>query len=78
MTSRGRVLFLDELVTDPKTRSRGVGAELTGEAEQRGRAAGCERIELDSGMTNQAAHRFYHRHRMGILALHFAKDLGPS
>jgi GNAT superfamily N-acetyltransferase len=77
-TSRGRVVFLDDLVTDPEIRSQGVGAELLAEVERRGRAAGCERIELDSGVTNQAAHRFYHRHRLGILALHFAKELDRS
>ncbi len=74
-TSRGRVLFVDDLVTDPDTRSRGIGNALFAALEQRGRAARCERIELDSGVTNQAAHRFYYRQRMGAIALHFAKAL---
>lgn len=74
-TSRGKLLFVDDLVTGTASRSSGVGAELLGELERRGRVAGCDRIELDSGMTNQAAHRFYYRHRMGAIALHFAKEL---
>lgn len=74
-TSRGRVLFVDDLVTDPHIRSRGIGAALFAALEQRGRAARCERIELDSGVTNHAAHRFYYRHRMVAMALHFAKPL---
>ena len=74
-TSRGRVTFLDDLVTNPARRSKGVGAALLAEVERRGRAAGCERLELDSGVNNQGAHRFYHRHGLHILALHFAKEL---
>lgn len=74
-TSRGHLLFVDDLITAPDARSRGIGAALFAALEQRGRAARCERMELDSGMTNQAAHRFYYRQRMGAIALHFAKAL---
>ena len=77
-TSRGRVTFLDDLVTNPARRSKGVGAALLAEVERRGRAAGCERLELDSGVNNQGAHRFYHRHGLHILALHFAQELEPA
>ncbi len=75
VTSRGRVFFVDDLVTAPEARSSGVGAALFGELERRGRAAGCERVELDSGVGNQGAHRFYYGQRMGAIALHFAKEL---
>lgn len=78
VTSRGKLLFIDDLVTDPESRSAGIGAALLAELEQRGREAGCDRIELDSGMSNQAAHRFYYRHRLGAIALHFAKPLGDE
>ncbi|MEW2066480.1 GNAT family N-acetyltransferase [Streptomyces sp. NPDC007346] len=78
-TSRGRVLFVDDLVTAPASRGRGVGARLLAELERRGRAAGCVRVELDSGTANVQAHRFYHARRMTIGALHFGLDLpgGP-
>lgn len=75
VTSRGWLLFVDDLVTWPESRSAGVGAGLLAELERRGRQAGCQRVELDSGMSNQAAHRFYYRHRMAAIALHFAKPL---
>jgi GNAT superfamily N-acetyltransferase len=78
MTSRGRMLFIDDLVTVPDARSQGIGAALLTELEHRARRADCARIELDSGVTNHAAHRFYHRHRLSILALHFAKDVGST
>lgn len=75
-TSRGRIVFLDDLVTRPDVRSSGVGAALLEEVEARGQQAGCGRIELDSGTVNQDAHRFYERHGMSTMALHFGKDLG--
>jgi GNAT superfamily N-acetyltransferase len=74
-TSRGRLLFVDDLVTDPQVRSGGIGARLMAELEGRAERAGCVRIELDSGVTNHAAHRFYHVGRMSVVALHFARDV---
>ncbi|MFI2379130.1 GNAT family N-acetyltransferase [Streptomyces sp. NPDC018964] len=74
-TSRGRVLFVDDLVTDPGHRSAGIGARLLEHLAERARAARCCRIELDSGVTNQAAHRFYRAHHMTVSALHFAVDV---
>ncbi|GAA1248801.1 GNAT family N-acetyltransferase [Kitasatospora nipponensis] len=74
-TSRGRLLFVDDLVTDPEARSGGVGRRLLVELEERARQAGCIRIELDSGVSNHGAHRFYHGHRMSIVAFHFAHEL---
>jgi GNAT superfamily N-acetyltransferase len=62
----------------PEARSGGVGAALFEELERLGRVAGCARVELDSGKGNQAAHRFYHRQRMGVIALHFAKELDQA
>ncbi|WP_229758725.1 GNAT family N-acetyltransferase [Peterkaempfera bronchialis] len=74
-TSRGRLLFVDDLVTAPEARSGGVGARLFAELEQRARRAGCVRIELDSGTANHGAHRFYHLRRMAVTAFHFGLDI---
>lgn len=77
-TSRGRIFFVDDLVTAARLRSSGVGGRLLAELEARGRAARCERLELDSGVANEAAHRFYRRHGMSDIALHFAKRLDAA
>ncbi|MFE9562509.1 GNAT family N-acetyltransferase [Streptomyces sp. NPDC006487] len=74
-TSRGRVLFVDDLVADPELRGAGAGGALWEELVRRARLAGCARIELDSGVTNHGAHRFYHRKRMAVAAFHFSHDL---
>ncbi|MEV4615226.1 GNAT family N-acetyltransferase [Kitasatospora sp. NPDC049258] len=74
-TSRGRLMFVDDLVTAPWARSTGVGGRLLAELRERAVRAGCVRIELDSGVANQAAHRFYHARRMAVTAFHFALEL---
>jgi GNAT superfamily N-acetyltransferase len=66
---------VDDLVTDPDARSSGVGAHLLAQLEDRARRLGCVRVELDSGVANHGAHRFYHARRMAIVALHFAREL---
>ncbi|WP_326835347.1 GNAT family N-acetyltransferase [Amycolatopsis rhabdoformis] len=76
VTSRGRVLFVDDLVTDEAARSRGVGARLLAELQTLARGTGCDRLELDSGVANAAAHRFYFRHRLDVAAFHFAGPVG--
>jgi GNAT superfamily N-acetyltransferase len=77
-TSRGPVFFVDDLVTAADARSAGVGARLFDGLAELARRAGCDRIELDSGVGNQAAHRFYHARRMSIVALHFAIDVAAE
>jgi GNAT superfamily N-acetyltransferase len=74
-TSRGRLLFLDDLITHPDLRSSGVGSQLMAELEARARKSGCTRIELDSGVTNDGAHRFYHARGMSIVAHHFSLEV---
>jgi GNAT superfamily N-acetyltransferase len=71
----GRFLYVDDLVTAPAARSRGFGAELFRWLKEQARAAGCGRLHLDSGVQRFAAHRFYLRERMDILAHHFGLKL---
>lgn len=73
--SRGRNLYVDDLVTDAALRSRGIGQALlhwlVGEAlRQR-----CRHLSLDSGVQRFGAHRFYLREGMRILCHHLAMDL---
>jgi GNAT superfamily N-acetyltransferase len=74
-TVYGRFLYVDDLVTVAAARSDGLGAKLLDGLAERGRAAGCARLVLDSGVTNSAAHRFYFRQRLTVGALHFGQAL---
>lgn len=70
-----RKLYVDDLVTTAGARSRGVGAQLLDALEARARAAGCQELDLDSGVQRHDAHRFYFRQRLHISGYHFSKDL---
>jgi GNAT superfamily N-acetyltransferase len=67
----GRVLYVDDLVTDGALRSSGHGAALLAWLHERARADGCAHLELDSGVQRAGAHRFYFRHGLSIIGYHF-------
>lgn len=71
----GRVLYVDDLVTDASARSRGHGAALLEWLSERARGAGCQFLELDSGVQRFDAHRFYFVNRMHVSAYHFRLKL---
>ena len=52
-TFQGRQLYVDDLVTDERRRSSGVGRALLGYLEQKARAAGLDNLALDSGTQRQ-------------------------
>ncbi|MDQ3028417.1 MAG: GNAT family N-acetyltransferase [Pseudomonadota bacterium] len=74
-TFTGRELYCDDLVTDEKQRSKGVGRALIAYMEELGRRRGCHMLALDSGTHRQQAHKFYFREQMPITAFHFSKKL---
>lgn len=74
-TWTGKQIYVDDLVTDEKRRSAGVGRALLGYLEGKARAAGCDYLSLDSGAQRQQAHKFYFREGMVITSFHFGKKL---
>jgi len=71
----GRVLYVDDLVTDEGTRSRGYGACVIARLKEEARAHGCSEIQLISNVKREAAHRFYFREGFGIECFHFRAGL---
>lgn len=71
----GLTLYVDDLVTDSNSRSRGYGDALFDWLVAHARAAGCAHFDLDSGTQRVDAHRFYLRKRMNISCFHFALPL---
>jgi GNAT superfamily N-acetyltransferase len=71
----GRVLYVDDLVTDQHHRSGGHGKALFDWLVARAKAEGCQTLELDSGVQRFDAHRFYLVQRMLITAHHFRLTL---
>ena len=75
----GLTLYIDDLVTDDAHRSRGYGAAMLEWLLAEARAHHCNFLTLDSGLKRLGAHRFYRRHGLQDMALHFAipTDGGP-
>ena len=71
----GKQLYVDDLVTDERQRSKGVGRALLGYLEQKARTAGLEYLSLDSGTQRTQAHKFYFREGMVVTSFHFGKKL---
>jgi GNAT superfamily N-acetyltransferase len=69
----GKILYVDDLVTDEKTRSHGHGKQLIEWLENEARANGCAELHLDSGVQRGHAHRFYFREGLTINAYHFRR-----
>lgn len=67
----GRFLYVDDLVTDDTTRSRGHGKALLDWLKAEARRLGCARLQLDSGTQRKDAHAFYLREGLRIEAFHF-------
>ncbi len=72
---RGRVLYVDDLVTSAQFRSRGYGKRLNDHLTQVARDAGCDHVALDSGTQRTGAHRFYLSEGYVITSFHFGRPL---
>lgn len=74
-TYEGLRLYVDDLVTDEKERSKGIGKLLLQHLESKARLLGCNVLTLDSGVQRIAAHKFYFREGMHIPSFCFRKSL---
>ena len=71
MLYSGRFLSIDDLVTDSRRRSQGVGKALLDWLRPEARRQGCDQIHLDSRLIRLDAHRFYEREGFEKIAYHF-------
>lgn len=71
----GRFLYVDDLVTDQAERGAGHGRRLLEHLKTEGRAAGCRKLVLDTGLENVLGHRFYYRAGLLAQALRFNVSL---
>ena len=71
----GKILYVDDLVTDKAARSRDFGGGMIRWLADEARRNGCDQLHLDSGVQRHDAHRFYFREGMKIINYHFVKEL---
>jgi GNAT superfamily N-acetyltransferase len=70
----GKVLYIDDLITDVETRKNGHGSKLLKWVIEQARNAGCDQVHLDSGPQRHDAHKLYFNHGFKIIGYHFALD----
>jgi GNAT superfamily N-acetyltransferase len=70
----GYHMYIDDLVTAERWRSRGYGRLLNKYLTDLARKEGCTSVQLDSATHRREAHRFYFRERYSITAFHFAHE----
>jgi GNAT superfamily N-acetyltransferase len=70
----GKVLYIDDLVTNPTARRNGYAGKLLKWLISQAKIAGCDQLHLDSGHQRHDAHRLYLNHQMKIIAHHFSLD----
>lgn len=67
----GRFLYVDDLVTDASARRAGHGALLIDRLKAEAGLLGCEKLVLDTPLSNALGQRFYFRHGLLATALRF-------
>ena len=72
-TFDGLKFYIDDLVTDEKHRSQGVGHTLIAHLEEVAKNMGASGLVLDSGTQRARAHQFYFREGFVIPAFNFKK-----
>lgn len=71
----GKVIYLDDLVTDPSTLKKGYGGALLDWLEEEGHRNNCDALHLDSGYQRLDAHRLYLKKGWTLSSHHFSKEL---
>lgn len=68
----GKVLYIDDLVTNSETRRNGHGGKLLKWVIEQAQKENCDQVHLDSGPQRHDAHRLYLNHGFNIIGHHFA------
>ena len=71
----GKVLYIDDLITDAAVRKGGHAGKLLQWLIEQARNEGCDQVHLDSGPQRHDAHRLYLNQGFKIIGHHFALEL---
>lgn len=68
----GKHIYVDDLVTDERYRSKGAGRFVIDWLKSYAKEIGCSQIHLDAGVQRFLAHRFYLREGFNLASHHFS------
>ncbi len=71
----GKVIYIDDLVSEATTRRDGYGGKILKWVIHEAKKAKCDQVHLDSGPQRYDAHRLYLNHGFKIIGHHFSLDL---
>lgn len=71
----GKVLYVDDLISDTATRRNGYASTLLKWIISEAKKAKCDQVHLDSGPQRHDAHRLYLNCGFKIIGHHFSLDL---
>ncbi|MCH2200302.1 MAG: GNAT family N-acetyltransferase [Flavobacteriales bacterium] len=71
----GKQLEVDNVVVDPRMRSKGIGSKLFEYIHQWAKENDCLTVELNAYVTNPRAHKFYYNEGYKVLGFHFQKEM---
>lgn len=71
----GKYIEIEELITKKGERSKGYGSELFDWLLKHARDKGCKQVRLVSGVSREAAHKFYMDKGMAYEAKYFSIDV---
>ncbi|MDA0348208.1 MAG: GNAT family N-acetyltransferase [Verrucomicrobia bacterium] len=74
----GKVIYLDDLITDPSKKRNGYAGVLLDWLEEEGKLNNCDTLQLDSGHQRNDAHRLYLNKGWTITSHHFSKSLNKA
>ena len=75
MLVSGVTMYVDDLVTGERFRSRGYGKTMLDWLMAYARERGCATFSLDSGTFRHEAHAFYFREGLRVTSFHFQRSL---
>lgn len=74
----GKVLYIDDLITDSVTRRSGHGGKLLKWVIEQAKNEKCDQVHLDSGPQRHDAHRLYLNFGFKIIGHHFALNFAEA
>lgn len=76
--THGKYMYVDDFVVSSDVRNKGIGSKLLDHLLHQASRERCNKLILDSGISNHLAQRFFYGKSMQVKALNFSYDLNHT